>query len=65
VDARLLLVHRYGGASRTGLVLRGWLRRTRGLSPEEATAEAVSIWLHTGTWNASFDEALARVRSRE
>jgi ADP-ribosyl-[dinitrogen reductase] hydrolase len=61
---RPVLVHCYGGASRTGLVLRAWLRRTRGLSPEEATREAQRLWPHTASWTPSFDAALARVQPR-
>jgi ADP-ribosyl-[dinitrogen reductase] hydrolase len=34
-----VLVHCHGGASRTGLVLRGWLVREEGMSPDEATAQ--------------------------
>jgi ADP-ribosyl-[dinitrogen reductase] hydrolase len=55
-------MHCYGGASRTGLVLRAWLRRSRGLSPEEATREAQRLWPHTASWTTSFDAALARVQ---
>jgi ADP-ribosyl-[dinitrogen reductase] hydrolase len=59
-DGRPVLVHCWQGASRTGLILRAWLRRTRGLSSLEATAEARRIWPHTGDWNHSFDTALER-----
>jgi len=59
-DGRPVLVHCQGGASRTGLVLRAWLRRTQGLTPEEATAEAQRLWSRTATWNASFDGTLRR-----
>ena len=37
-----VVVHCRGGQSRTGLVLRAWLRRTRGLTPDQATAHARS-----------------------
>lgn len=53
-------MHRYDGASRTRLVLRAWLRRTRGLSADEATREALSRWPHTRRWSASVEAALAR-----
>jgi ADP-ribosyl-[dinitrogen reductase] hydrolase len=56
-----VIVHCYGGQSRTGLVLRAWLRRTKRLSADEATAEAVKLWPHTGLWNASFDTALNQI----
>jgi ADP-ribosyl-[dinitrogen reductase] hydrolase len=53
-----VLVHCYGGASRTGLVLRAWLRRSRGLSADAANAEATRLWPHTARWNTSFDQVL-------
>jgi ADP-ribosyl-[dinitrogen reductase] hydrolase len=59
-EVRQVLVHCYGGQSRTGLVLRAWLRRTKGLSADEATDEAVRLWPPTGLWNSSFDAALRR-----
>lgn len=61
-DGRRVLVHCFGGASRTGLVLRAWLRRTEGLSPERATARILEAWPHLGLWNSSFTAALARLR---
>jgi ADP-ribosyl-[dinitrogen reductase] hydrolase len=60
-EGRRVLVHCHGGASRTGLVLRAWLRRTRGLSPAEATAAVAARWPHLGTWNDSFTAALERM----
>jgi ADP-ribosyl-[dinitrogen reductase] hydrolase len=60
-DGRTLLIHCHGGASRTGLVLRAWLRRTQGLSADEATAFIAERWPHLGLWNASFTAALERV----
>jgi ADP-ribosyl-[dinitrogen reductase] hydrolase len=57
-----VVVHCYGGQSRTGLVLRAWLRRTEGLTAAEATARAQEIWPTLGLWNTSFDEALERVQ---
>lgn len=54
-------VHCQGGASRTGLILRCWLRRSQGMSPREATAEARRLWPYTAGWNSSFDEALHRL----
>jgi ADP-ribosyl-[dinitrogen reductase] hydrolase len=59
-EGRPVLVHCYGGQSRTGLVLRAWLSRTRGLSADEATTEAVRLWPPTGRWNPTFDAALDR-----
>ena len=61
-EGRKVLVHCHGGASRTGLVLRAWLVRTEGMSPDEATAHVAERWPHLGTWNASFTAALERVR---
>ena len=60
-EGRQILVHCHGGASRTGLVLRAWLRRTEGLSVEEATDVVASRWPHLGLWNDSFTAALLRV----
>ncbi len=61
-EGRRLLVHCHGGASRTGLVLRAWLRRTEGLSADEATARVAATWPYLGLWNASFTAALERMR---
>jgi ADP-ribosyl-[dinitrogen reductase] hydrolase len=61
-EGHRLLVHCHGGASRTGLVLRAWLARTEGMSPDEATADVAERWPHLGLWNASFTAALDRVR---
>jgi ADP-ribosyl-[dinitrogen reductase] hydrolase len=60
-EGRRLLVHCHGGASRTGLVLRAWLRRTEGMSAQEATDHVAERWPHLGLWNASFTAALERV----
>src|SRR3954469_935923 len=64
-EGRRLLVHCHGGASRTGLVLRAWLRRTEGMTAEEATAYVAERWPHLGLWNDSFTAALERVRSAD
>jgi ADP-ribosyl-[dinitrogen reductase] hydrolase len=64
-EGHRVLVHCHGGASRTGLVLRAWLRRTEGLSAEEATAVVRERWPHLGLWNASFSGALERVHPAE
>jgi ADP-ribosyl-[dinitrogen reductase] hydrolase len=61
-EGRPVLVHCHGGASRTGLVLRAWLRRTEGLSAAEATAVVRERWPHLDTWNGSFTAALERVQ---
>ncbi|MGY1632244.1 ADP-ribosylglycohydrolase family protein [Geodermatophilus sp. SYSU D01186] len=60
-EGHRLLVHCHGGASRTGLVLRGWLVREEGMSVEEATAYVAERWEHLGLWNGSFAEALERL----
>ncbi|PPK93751.1 ADP-ribosyl-[dinitrogen reductase] hydrolase [Kineococcus xinjiangensis] len=57
-DGRRVLVHCFGGASRTGLVLRAWLMRTEGLSAQEATERVAARWPHLGLWNDSFTAAL-------
>ncbi len=57
-DGQAVVVHCHGGASRTGLILRGWLQRTQGLSPHDAVEEAKRLWSHTDMWNPSFTRAL-------
>src|SRR3954452_5796743 len=59
-EGRPVLVHCFAGQSRTGLVLRAWLRRTRGLSAAEATADGRERWPHLNECNASFTAALDR-----
>ena len=61
-DGRPVLVHCFAGQSRTGLVLRAWLRRTRGMSAAEATAHVRERWPHLSEWNTAFTAALERVR---
>src|SRR4051812_12930245 len=61
-EGHRLLVHCHGGASRTGLVLRGWLVREQEMSVDEATAHVAERWPHLGLWNASFTAALERLR---
>ncbi len=60
-DGRKVLVHCFAGQSRTGLVMRGWLRRTTGMSVEEATDAVVEKWPYLSTWNDSFTAALERM----
>ena len=60
-EGRHVLVHCYAGQSRTGLVLRAWLRRTQGLSVEEATAAVLEHWPYLSTDNESFTAALERM----
>lgn len=57
---RTVLVHCHHGASRTGLLLRAWLQRERGLGYDAALAEARRLWEHTSTWNTHFEEELRR-----
>jgi ADP-ribosyl-[dinitrogen reductase] hydrolase len=61
-DGKPVLVHCFAGQSRTGLVLRAWLRRTEGLSAAEATEYVRRRWPHLSEWNADFTAALERVR---
>ncbi len=63
-EGHRLLVHCHGGASRTGLVLRGWLVREKGMSVEAATAHVAERWPHLGLWNQSFTTALERLAAR-
>jgi ADP-ribosyl-[dinitrogen reductase] hydrolase len=62
-EGHRLLVHCHGGASRTGLVLRAWLVREEGMSPEAATAYVAERWPHLGLWNDSFTAALHRLQA--
>jgi ADP-ribosyl-[dinitrogen reductase] hydrolase len=57
-EGRRVLVHCYGGASRTGLVYRAWLCRNRNVTAEGATQGATMTWPHTGLWNDTFTAAL-------
>ena len=59
-DGHRVLVHCYGGASRTGLILRAWLMRERDMSVDEATEYVRQRWPHLGLWNDSFQAALVR-----
>jgi ADP-ribosyl-[dinitrogen reductase] hydrolase len=61
-EGRPVLVHCFAGQSRTGLVLRAWLRRTQGLSAAEATTAVRQRWPYLSEWNADFTAALERVR---
>jgi ADP-ribosylglycohydrolase len=61
-DGRRVLVHCFAGQSRTGLVLRAWLRRSRGMSAAEATAFVRERWPHLSEWNTAFTAALERLR---
>ncbi len=45
-EGRAVLVHCHAGQSRTGLVLRAWLRRSQGLTPEQATDTVAARWPH-------------------
>jgi ADP-ribosyl-[dinitrogen reductase] hydrolase len=60
-EGRDVFVHCFGGSSRTGLVLRGWLRRSEGLSAAAATARAQQLWPSIGLWQPEFDAALERL----
>ncbi|GAA0323360.1 ADP-ribosylglycohydrolase family protein [Kineococcus aurantiacus] len=60
-DGKPVLVHCHAGASRTGLVLRAWVVRERGVSAREATEQVTAVWPHLSDWNASFTAALNRL----
>jgi ADP-ribosyl-[dinitrogen reductase] hydrolase len=60
-DGKQVLVHCFAGQSRTGLVLRAWLRRSEGLSAAAATDVVGRRWPHLSLWNDSFTHALERV----
>jgi ADP-ribosyl-[dinitrogen reductase] hydrolase len=60
-EGRQVLVHCHAGQSRTGLVLRAWLRRSQGLTAEQATDTVAARWPHLSRWNDSFTAALERV----
>ena len=62
-DGKRLLVHCFAGRSRTGLVLRAWMRRTEGMSASEATAYVRDRWPWLGEDNASFTQALQEYQS--
>ncbi|MCA0146767.1 ADP-ribosylglycohydrolase family protein [Blastococcus sp. LR1] len=64
-EGHRLLVHCHGGASRTGLVLRGYLVREQGMTVDEATAHVAERWPHLGLWNHSFTAALERLQRSE
>ncbi|MDQ6613315.1 MAG: ADP-ribosylglycohydrolase family protein [Actinomycetota bacterium] len=57
-EGRPVLVHCYGGHSRTGLILRAYLMRKHSLNVRHATAAAQRLWPHLGLWEPTFDEAL-------
>ncbi len=63
-EGHRVLVHCHGGASRTGLVLRAWLVRQKGMDVDEATAHVRERWPHLGTWNHGFTAALHRLADR-
>src|SRR3954449_3968404 len=63
-EGQRLLVHCHGGASRTGLVLRGWLVREKRISVEQATAHVAERWPYLGLWNDSFTAALHRLERK-
>jgi ADP-ribosyl-[dinitrogen reductase] hydrolase len=50
-----VLVHCFGGRSRTGLVRRAWLMREQDMSFDDATTYVAERWPHLGLWNQSFD----------
>lgn len=62
-DGEKVLVHCFGGASRTGLVVRSWLMRSEGLSAESATERVLAAWPYLGLWNDSFTEWLTGPRA--
>lgn len=61
-EGQAVVVHCYGGQSRTGLILRAWLRLSKGLTAEDATLEATQMWPYLGLWNQTFDATLEHFR---
>ncbi|MCW3040416.1 MAG: putative ADP-ribosyl glycohydrolase family protein, partial [Solirubrobacterales bacterium] len=57
-EGRPVVVHCHGGASRTGLVLRAWLRRSEGLSAEDATTAVAERWPYLPQWDVRLRCAL-------
>jgi ADP-ribosyl-[dinitrogen reductase] hydrolase len=57
-EGRQVVVHCFGGASRTGLVLRAWLMRRDGLDAEAATTFLANRWPGLSLWNSNFQEFL-------
>lgn len=57
-EDRDVVVHCWGGASRTGLVLRAWLMRTHGYDEASATSHLQDRWPALGLWNETFTEFL-------
>ena len=60
-EGREVLVHCWGGRSRTGLAFRAWLTHAEGLSCEDARHEARRLWPPTATYNTTFEHALRRL----
>lgn len=58
-EGRNVVVHCFGGASRTGLVLRAWLMATNGWTDAAAISHIENRWPHLDLWNLSFTEHLA------
>ena len=58
-EGRKVLVHCYGGASRTGLVLRALLMQDNDWTDQQAISYLQDRWPHLGLWNQSFTERLA------
>ncbi len=63
-EGRDVVVHCWGGASRTGLVLRAWLMRTHGYDEASATNHLQERWPTLGLWNETFTEFLRHEWSR-
>jgi ADP-ribosyl-[dinitrogen reductase] hydrolase len=51
---RPVVVHCFGGASRTGLILRAWLMHRNGWDQPTATAFVGDRWPHLRLWNDGF-----------
>jgi hypothetical protein len=58
-----VLVHCYGGHSRTGLILRAYLMRNYSLAVRQATAAAQRLWPHLGLSSRDIDEIWGRIAS--
>jgi len=58
-EGRPVVVHCFGGRSRTGLVLKAWKMRRDGLTHDEAHDWLQEVWTRYAVWNDSFWDFLS------